>query len=276
MTKLKTLVAALAMASTGGAFAAVMDPSETSTGGEMLLSIWSETAKVSYAVDMNLLYSSFATQALAKTAPSPTPYTFTWTLSSGTDAAMNSFLTALGANTDARFSFIGGDNSGVPANSRSMATTIKAGGDVTIVKSGNLVDGMNSIQANYVDNTSGGINTKMPSGMANGGSAFFTIADGPGYYPFFNQQTLNGKFNIGNDNALGTSADVYHFVRSTTNTASDAIETKLGTATLARSTSNPADLVFTFTTPVPEPESYALAFAGLAVVGLIARRRRAA
>ncbi|HEX5373600.1 MAG TPA: PEP-CTERM sorting domain-containing protein [Aquabacterium sp.] len=277
--KLKTLAAALAIASSGSAFAGVGTPVASSTGGEMLLSIFSQAGQATYQLDIGLLYADFVSQAFAKLPDSTSPYTISLTIDASTDAAFSSFINHIGAQSDVKYSFIGGDNSGVTAAARSMATTIRAGGDVTVITNGNLVDGMNSIANNYIDS---GVNTKVGNVMAVNGSSWFTQAENNnGHYYKVDQTTLNGKFNIGNDNLVGTAADVYHFVRSSTSAGGNAIETKLGAFNVVKNSNT--QYVVSFSTPlttpvavVPEPSSYALAIAGLGVVGLIARRRRVA
>ncbi|MES2089046.1 MAG: PEP-CTERM sorting domain-containing protein, partial [Pseudomonadota bacterium] len=90
-----------------------------------------------------------------------------------------------------------------------------------------------------------------------------------------------GKFAIGNDGLVGTSLDVYSFVRSTTSLLGDATETKLGTFNVSKL--NATQYSVSFSTPVtevitpsvPEPTSMALALVGLAAFGVVAARRSA-
>ncbi|HEX5373602.1 MAG TPA: PEP-CTERM sorting domain-containing protein [Aquabacterium sp.] len=271
--KLKTLVAALAVASSGTAFAGVGTPVASSTGGEMLLSIFSQAGEATYQLDMGLLYANFVSQAFAKLPESGTPYTISRTLDTANDAAFASFLAAVSGQNDIKFSFIGGDNSGVTAtNTRSMATTIRAGGDVTVITNGNLVDGMNSIANNYIDT---GVNLKVGNVMAENASTFFTQAENNnGHYYKVDQTTLNGKFAIGNDNLVGTTANVYHFVRSDTSAGGNAIETLLGTMSVVQNSATQYAVSFSTPTAVPEPSTYAMMGLGLIGLSLVARRRR--
>lgn len=268
MMKIKTLVAVAAFAVTGTAFAKIGSPAETATGGEMSLHIFSQSAEATYQFDSGVLFNDFNLAALAATPG--TPYSWNATLDAATDMNFASFLALAGSASDLSFAFWGGDNNGVPASSRNMVSTVRAGGNAGLITNGNMVDSMNQMQ-NYIAL----VNGKQPSGVAANGSSYFTQSEGLGHYfgAGSDKSTMNTKFAIGNDGLVGTTLKVYSFARSSTAPLSDAIETEIGEFTINRL--NDTQYSVAFTTPVPEPTSMALALVGLGALGMMARRRRA-
>lgn len=274
--KLKALVIAAAFAVTGTAFAKIGSVVETADGGEMNLNLFSLSGEATYQLDSGILFKDFNLNAFAKLPDSTTPYTWSTTLDTATDVAFASFVAVAGSATDLSFSFFGGDNNGVSAAQRGMTTTVRAGGNVAVITNGNIVDGNNQLQTYMA-----AVNGKHPAGVATNGSSFFTKAEGAGHYYTNDRTTLLNKFPIGNDGLVGTSLDVYSFVRSSTSLGGDAIETKLGTFNVAQL--NATQYSVSFSTPVtevitpsvPEPTSLALSLVGLAAFGVVAARRRA-
>lgn len=264
MMKIKTLVAVAAFALTGTAFAKIGSPAETADGGELSLHLFSQSGEATYQFDSGVLFKDFNLNALAATAANP--YTWNATLDAATDTAFASFLAAAGSASDLSFAFFGGDNNGVQAAQRGLTTTVRAGGDASIITNGNIVDSNNQIQ-NYIAI----VNGKQPSGVAANGSSFFTQAEGAGHYFVNDKPTFNTKFSIGNDGLVGTSLNVYSFVRSSTAPLGDANETLLGTLSVAKL--NDTQYAVNFTTPVPEPTSVVLALVGLGALGAMSRRR---
>lgn len=266
MMNIKTLVAAAAFAATGSAFAMIGNPTATTDGGEMSVHLFSQSAEVTYQFDSGVLFKDFNLAALANATPSTTPYTWNTTLDTATDTAFASFLAVAGSASDLSFAFWGGDNSGVSAAQRSMISTIRVGGDVSGITNGNMVDSMNQM-GNYLS----AVNAKQ--GLVTNGSSFFTQAEGAGHYYVNDKPTMLNKWPVGNDGLVGTTLDVYSFVRSSTSSLGNATETKIGTFTVSQLNDTQYSVAFSTPSAVPEPTSMALALVGLGALGLIARRR---
>ena len=282
--KFKTVVAtALVIVVTGPVFAKIGTVLETANGGEMALSLFSQSAAVSYQLDSGILFNDFKLNALRDTIPgigTEMPYTWATTLDTSTDVAFASFMALAGSAADLSFSFMGGDNKGVTFAARSMVTTVRDGAHVDSVLDGNIVDGNNHLY-NYIN----AVNAKHSSGMETNGSSFFTEAEGAGhYFGGTDKSVLGGKFPIGNDGLVGIALDVYLFDRTTTSYNSHSRPTRLGTFSVSKL--NDAQYSVEFLTPyaiydswgdplygtpdpltpipsVPEPTGMVLALLGL-------------
>ena len=258
MNQLKMIAAAVALAAAGTASANVLHPTSTTNGGEMSLTVFSKQAGVSFLFDTGVMLNDF------RAAPFQS-----WSMDG--NSAFDTFLSiynAAGA-TDMRWTFFGGDNSGVPAAARNMVTTVN--GDVTSITNGGMVVGMERIKANYLDaaNLNPQLNVTLGGG-ANASGVFVQGVDGKAYF----LDTLGADFEgrlPDTSNVLGGTTELFDLVRSSTSALGNADETLIGLASFKQQAGS-----YTFAvTPVPEPSTYALVIAGLAVAGIAARRRAA-
>lgn len=259
----KLIAAAVALAAAGTASANVLDPlAAGGVGGEMSLTVYSKQAGVSFLFDTGVMLGDFRAD----------PYR-SWSMAGNT--AFDTFLSiynAAGAS-DMRWTFFGGDNSGVSAATRTMIATVS--GDVTAITNGNMVDSMNAIKNNYLDaaNLNPQLNVTM-GGSANASGVFLEGVDGKAYFLGGLGPDFTTKFQD-TTNVLGGTTELFDFVRSSTSALGNATETSIGFATFKQQAGSYTFAVTSTIPAVPEPSTYALMVAGLAVAGIAARRRAA-
>jgi hypothetical protein len=261
----KLIAAAVALAAAGTASAAVVPPQGTTEGGEMSLTVFSKQAGVSFLFDTGIMLADFRANPLAA-GPSGNS---SWSMDGNTAfATFLSIYNAAGA-TDMRWTFFGGDNSGPAAAQRTLITTVS--GNPAAVKNGSMVNGMNLIQQNYLSaaNLNPQLNVTLGGG-ANASGVFRQGDDGKAYFldNVNSGPTFGGVFED-TSNELGGETGLWDYVRSSTSVIDLAIGTQIGVASFKQQGGS-----YTFSvTPVPEPSTYALMIAGLAVAGIAARRR---
>lgn len=259
MTQLKMIAAAVALAAAGVASANVLDPQATGgVGGEMSLTVYSKQAGVSFLFDTGVMLADFRANPFQS-----------WSMDG--NGAFDTFLSIYnGAGaSDMRWTFFGGDNSGVPAASRTMIATVS--GDASAIRNGNLVDSMTFIKLNYLDaaNLNPQLNVTL-GGSANASGVFVEGVNGKAYFLDTLGPDFNTKFQD-TSNVLGDTTALWDFVRSSTSAIGMANGEQIGLASFKQKAGS-----YTFAvTPVPEPSTYALMVAGLAVAGIAARRRAA-
>lgn len=262
MNQLKMIAAAVALAAAGTASANVLDPlAAGGVGGEMSLTVYSKQAGVSFLFDTGVMLADFRANPFQS-----------WSMDG--NGAFDTFLSiynAAGAS-DMSWTFFGGDNSGNAAAARTLITTVS--GDASAVTNGSMVTGMNNIKNNYLD--AANLNTQLNQflsgpGVANASGVFVEGVDGKAYFlDSLGPDLRNGSFQD-TGNVLGGTTALWDFVRNGTAPANLATGMQIGLASFTQQAGS-----YTFAvTPVPEPSTYALVIAGLAVAGIAARRRTA-
>lgn len=260
MNQLKMIAAAVALAASGTASAFVMHPTSTTEGGEMSLTVYSKQAGASFLFDTGVMLADFRANPFQS-----------WSMDG--NGAFDTFLslyTAAGAD-DMRWTFFGGDNSGVPAAAITMITTVS--GDASLVTNGAMRTAMNNIKNNYLD--AANLNPQLNVSLGGGANASGVFVEGVNGLAYFLEALGPDLSNSGvfedTSNVLGGTTNLYDFVRSSTRSFEMANGEQIGIASFKQQAGS-----YTFAvTPVPEPSTYALVIAGLAVAGIAARRRAA-
>jgi hypothetical protein len=281
---LKAVAAALLIASSGAAMA---DIANGETGnGELFLSVWDQVNSQSYIRDLNVGMNSFgtinrptggfATNVDVWTGPGTNPIRFTsmadsnWTtfLSGKSDAVIDQFVwdvIALDSTT------VGS----VPDGIRYLTTSGTALNWSTTT--GNQQNNSSIVGFQGANAYVNAVNLTLTGDTSVGGSAIF----GAGSAAYMGEGTSGKLDNFGTfarfktTGLIGNPLDFYYITRSSASAPAEGLAVKYGNigGDAEWLLSKSGDL--TFSAPVPEPETYALMVAGLALVGVAARRRRA-
>lgn len=266
----KVLVAALALAATLPASAAMTKTAGTGGGdSSLILTLLDTTAGVSATFYLGFSKSSFVQTANGN-----------WDLSTGNYASAWSSFWGVASAANTQYSVFAGDALGAGSGEQSIFTTVASTWTTT---SNSVLGNMQaSFDAYILANNAIGNHGAVADGasfatLATGGSAYAGVGPALG---------SGGKIgNAGGDtNALiGTNMSVFNIVRSSTNNINPATATKLSVLdTLANGTKNPyfnmsntGTLTYTAAVAaVPEADTSAMMLAGLGLMGFIARRRR--
>jgi len=277
----KTLVAA-AVALSAPAFAAI---APTTTGdGELFVVIFNPTVEASLTLDLGVTINNFRAAYDFNTAA--TIDTKTWTLD-GNNAEVKKFVAKAGATSGWNWYVQAGDSVGSTSTfgGRGLLTTLSAAHPVSkILETTNgsynsIFAPVNSFLASTLlvgdadmtdaGTAKNGYSYGDPSNGAYALSSGFAGTDGAGFAKFTN------------DNSFAVKSEVFYVTRNAASNLAtvkiDQFDNKYGNSTFALATAG-ADYTLTFATataPIPEPGTYALLLAGLAMVGMLARRRQA-
>jgi len=288
--KFKTLSAALIAAfAVPAAFAAIAPG--TSGNGELFLSVFDDAAKLSYTLDLGVTQNAFFTGGQKEAGAK-----FSWAVN---DAAFASFLSQTTA-ANLQWSVLAIDSTGGTGKADGatgnggyrLFNTVRAGDESLVGTAINAkyFNGMGSSQAGTFFNAINTTGTHGAPGVPldfsiNGSSVNADSDPGNAYYGNGSvglSTTLNGNLPFNMANAVDTVSNFYFITRSGgdqngfvavdqfDNSTKQASFLLAATPGLAGASSY--SLTYTLA-PVPEPETFALMLAGMAIVGAMARRR---
>ncbi len=275
---LKTLAVAVGMALVAGqASAAIRLPGDASgNGSELFAVVYDTESKSSYMKDLGIEFQNFLAQPSVAAGSGVTAQNtrLTFTIDAS-DAAWAGFLNTTDGTPTLRFMVAGADSTGTAVGgNRYMgtgATNPFAG------RTNQQVSAYGNAAINYLAyNQNRGTHSSATPVSENGSS--FSVDTEAGNFGKSGMMTpnWNGAAPGNLTGALGDSLNFYFTQRSSTsNTAvafTDVYDNSVGPAKWSFSQSGET-YSLVYAAPVPEPESWALMLAGMALLGGIARRR---
>jgi hypothetical protein len=274
----KATVAAL-LAVSAQAFAGIAMP--TSGDSEMFLVLYNPDAQVSFTADLGAYTKTFRAEA-----DGALNFSRSWSIDTA-GAEFVKFANVAGSSTDWRWYVIGSDavGSNIPTKPdiRSAVTTLTNGRNFDTTLNGAINGGINGPMDAYVLVVNNSGDAAMMGDVTQNGTAFGdmlteTYANKIGYSGN-DGQGISGGYSA--DNAMNEAANFYYITRSSSSNllavTVDAFDNQygMGTFQIAPTTGAYALSFTSALAPVPESGTYALMLAGLAMLGLVARRRQA-
>lgn len=249
---LKTIVAAVALTAAVGAHAAI--DNGTTGNGELFFNIWD--ANGSYTFDLNKTIDSFQSDVAASGAIDQS-----YALSN-----FGTFLAGVADTSVLKFNLVAADKSGAYR----LLTTFTVANSPTTTS-----DSIRSVTANGVNGFATSVNTLIGAAdnlsVASNSVAWAgktSFKDNPaGLLGFSNAGTLSNNSYASGLNFMRIDAAATGVANSTYTPYTDGSPVHVWVDT--------SDSTLHIAAAVPEPESYAMLLAGLGMIGVIARRRRA-
>ncbi|CAF0849813.1 unnamed protein product [Rotaria sordida] len=268
--QLKAMVAALAFSAVSMSAQAAIDLGSTGNGS-FVLSLWNQASGTSATFDLGVNYSSFSDLTSGSINLAAGNYASAW----NTFNAASTTGTTLWSIFAGDVGLLGGETARTAgaygfyttSNSLNLDTLPATQSVFNVIKNMDTYIGANNNLGNH-NSVANGASTASLNEAAGAGSVYGTGAAG-GAGP------ASGA-------AFGSSQQIVHVL----NGAATRTESLPPTASFAANATG-ANYTFTLssagllsvggnvTTPVPEADSYAMLLAGLGVIGLVARRRKA-
>ncbi|MBF4991200.1 PEP-CTERM sorting domain-containing protein [Methylophilus sp. QUAN] len=276
--QVKALVAALALsAATIPAHAAMtFAPSGSSS---MILTLLDFNSNMSATFDLGYSFDSFQTMVedthkTGVTSLDGLTKSMTFDLASGDYADAWTAYWSTASATTTKWAIYAADGSGTGLDSRGIISTYKSGSNLT--NSNQLQTSIANFNS-YMTNNNGGLGTISSNhdSVDNGASTVATNlsqAYAGRAVAYGSTGRINGQGHVSMDN-LDTSLTVVQQKMGATQASAPSFNT-LGLHGDYKFTMN-SNGALEFVVPVPEADSYAMLLAGLGVVGLVARRRKA-
>ena len=273
--QVKALVAALALSAATVPAQAAMTMASLTGDSSMILTLLDFAGNTSATFDLGYSYSTFntlvdnahATGTLSADGSYKT-YTFDMTTGNYADAWSSFFTTANAANTT--WAIYAGDGLGNGAGARGIISTYKSGANLT---------NSNQLQTS-VANFNSYMNANTPLGnhlAVDDGASVVTTNTSQAFAGRAVAYGATGRINAQGHVSMNSLDTTMTVVQQLTGASAaspvsfDVLNGPNGNYTFKMTSAGALE----FVVPVPEADSYAMLLAGLGVIGLVARRRKA-